>query len=96
MVRREYSFGQVEVSTQPAPPTIQIRGTTISDYQEYSGSLPVYRLLLHLPGSEQQYRHLQPPAVLLGNTRMAAPSLIELKNGTYQVTIPNYQPTLWE
>ena len=35
---QEYSFGQVEVSTQPAPPTIQIRGTTISDYQEYSGS----------------------------------------------------------
>ena len=28
--------------------------------------LPVYRLLLHLPGSEQQYRHLQPPAVFTG------------------------------
>ncbi|GAA6513071.1 hypothetical protein K370107A2_00740 [Merdimmobilis hominis] len=92
---QEYSFGQVEVSTQPAPPTIQIRGTTISDYQEYSGSFQ-YIAYSSIYQAVSSNTSIYNPQQFLQEYQDGSAILIELKNGTYQVTIPNYQPTLWE
>ena len=92
---QEYSFGQVEVSTQPAPPTIQIRGTTISDYQEYSGSFQ-YIAYSSIYQAVSSNTGIYNPQQFLQEYQDGSAILIELKNGTYQVTIPNYQPTLWE
>ena len=92
---QQYSLSSSELSTEPAPPPIQNRSTTISDYQEYSGSFQ-YIAYSSIYQAVSSNTGVYNPQEFLNQYQGKSAILIELKNGTYQVSIQEYHPTLWE